>query len=1166
MRILSLDLLAYGPFTARTLDFSRGMHGLHLVYGPNEAGKSAALRALISFFYGIHPQTPDNFVHDYDALRIGARLRLSDGTEHSFIRRKGSRNTLMDEAGSTLSESEMVRFLDNVSQETFTRMYGIDSSSLVEGGKKLVQGEGELGAVLFAAVSGIPEVREIVAGLEKEAAVLFKPTGTTPVINRLISEYRELKKACKGHSLSAVEWSRLEDRIREAVERRDALSRRVREKTALANRRRRVHEAFKDAGELREIQAELDAMAGTVILPSGFAARRERAEEKLKEAREAIAADTRELAHVQEEIAVLSTPDGLLAHRERITGLFQLSGNYKQACEQLPRLKGNLLEIERSAGRILRDLHLRAGGSDLGEYCPSIRDRTRIEELCEAYRDLVTAREHQGEILAKYTAALAALGDRIQPLPESRDVSGLEDLLNDCRRSGISERGVQSVADRVKSLETTLSAGMERLGLKGVGFQDLLSLPLPGKQTVNLFARDFMALQQQITETGNREKEERLTLSRTIDDIRALQIQGDIPTEDQLARIRERRDFLWGLIRKAWEGGRVDVPEELWRQEGGTGADAPEAFERAVAAADEISDRLRRESDRVARLARLVAGREGSQRILEEIVLRKQGFEDRMESLLRKWEEIWRPAGIEPGSPEEMSEWLDLAGECLKGCREWSDRSAELEEKTRELRDFKKGLADLLIAAGLQVEGCSLSALDRKADEFLKDQRDADFRRKELEDRIREGQQQVLAQQRELSALCERLDAWKKAWAEALVPVGLDDGATPEQARAVLARFAELAGHARDIEEKSSRVRAIESDNSRFEASVEELAEDLGREMAGAGHAEYMEQLNRELQEGLEIRERRLALTRKQRDLRKSLEYHRSIVSVNEEEIRALLSEAGCEDPSLLPGREALSAEYREKTGRADELRRIISRSAGGADLDGFLREIAAADADVLPREIAEIQEEIEELERERTELSQEIGRLDKEREGMAGTSTASRVSQEMESVLAAIRDAVQDYARLVLAVSGIRGSLERYRRKNQGQVLTRAGEFFRKITLGSLHGLAADFDGSDRQVLVGLRNGSRVPVEAMSEGTCDQLFLALRLASLEQRLMEREPMPLILDDILVNFDDPRAVQTLRILADISNHTQVILFTHHRHLCDLAGESIPPDILHIQEL
>ncbi len=1165
MRILSLDLLAYGPFTARTLDFSRGTHGLHLVYGPNEAGKSAALRALISFFYGIHPQTPDNFVHDYDALRIGARLRLSDGTERSFIRRKGNRNTLLDEAGSALSESEMERFLDNVSQETFTRMYGIDSSSLVEGGKKLVQGEGELGAVLFAAVSGIPEVREIVAGLEKEAAVLFKPTGTTPVINRLISEYRELKKTCKGHSLSVVEWSRLEDRMRETVGRRDAISRRVREKTALANHRKRVYEACKDAGELREIQAELDAMAGTVILPSGFAARRERAEDKLKEAREAIAADTKELERVQEEIAVLSTPEALLAHRARITGLFQLSGNYKQACEQLPRLKGNLLELERGAGRIVRDLHLPAGGSDLGEYCLSIRDRTRIEELCEVHRDLTAAREHQGEILAKYTADLAALGDRIQSLPEPRDVSGLEDLLNDCRRSGVSERGVQSAADRVRALETTLSAGMDRLGLKGAGFRDFLSLPLPGRQTVNLFARDFTALQQQITEAENREKEECLTLSRTIDDIRALQIQGDIPTEDQLARIRERRDYLWGLIRKAWEEKR-DIPENLWRQEGGTEADPPDAFERAVATADEISDRLRRESDRVARLARLVAGREGSRRVLEEIAIKRRELHDRMEALQRKWEEAWRPAGIEPGSPGEMSEWLDLAGECLKTCREWSDRSAELEEKTRELRGFKEGLADLLTTAGIQVEGCSLSMLDHKADEFLKNQRDADFRRKELEGRIREGRQQVLAQQREISALCDRLDAWKQAWAEALVPVRLDDGATPEQVRAVLARFAELAGHAHDIEEKSSRVRAIESDNSRFDASVEELAEDLGREMAGAGHAEYMEQLNRELQEGLEIRERRLALTRKQRDLMKSLEYHRNIVSVNEEEIRALLSEAGCDDLSLLPGREALSAEYREKTGRADELRRIISRSAGGADLDGFLKEIAAADADALPGEIAEIQEEIEDLERERTELSQEIGRLEKEREGMAGTSAASRVSQEMESVLAAIKDAVQDYARLVLAVSGIRGSLERYRRKNQGQVLTRAGEFFRKLTLESLHGLAADFDGSDRQVLVGLRNGSKVPVEAMSEGTCDQLFLALRLASLEQRLMEREPMPLILDDILVNFDDPRAVQALQILADISNSTQVILFTHHRHLCDLAGESIPPDILHMQEL
>jgi uncharacterized protein YhaN len=71
-----------------------------------------------------------------------------------------------------------------------------------------------------------------------------------------------------------------------------------------------------------------------------------------------------------------------------------------------------------------------------------------------------------------------------------------------------------------------------------------------------------------------------------------------------------------------------------------------------------------------------------------------------------------------------------------------------------------------------------------------------------------------------------------------------------------------------------------------------------------------------------------------------------------------------------------------------------------------------------------------------------------------------------------------------------------------------------------------------------------------MSSGSRDQLFLALRLATLVWRAEGGEPMPLILDDILINFDDTRSRATLELLTEISATTQVILFTHHRRIIE----------------
>ena len=85
----------------------------------------------------------------------------------------------------------------------------------------------------------------------------------------------------------------------------------------------------------------------------------------------------------------------------------------------------------------------------------------------------------------------------------------------------------------------------------------------------------------------------------------------------------------------------------------------------------------------------------------------------------------------------------------------------------------------------------------------------------------------------------------------------------------------------------------------------------------------------------------------------------------------------------------------------------------------------------------------------------------------------------------------------------------------------------------------------------------------SLSEGSGDQLYLALRLASLETYLENHEPIPLVADDILIQFDNCRATAALQALADLSRCTQIILFTHHEHVRGLAKSCIDPDVLFI---
>ena len=126
----------------------------------------------------------------------------------------------------------------------------------------------------------------------------------------------------------------------------------------------------------------------------------------------------------------------------------------------------------------------------------------------------------------------------------------------------------------------------------------------------------------------------------------------------------------------------------------------------------------------------------------------------------------------------------------------------------------------------------------------------------------------------------------------------------------------------------------------------------------------------------------------------------------------------------------------------------------------------------------------------------------------------------------------------------------------------------FRRLTRGSFEGLIADFDDANQSALKGVRpeKGKTVELTGMSDGTADQLYLALRLASLESYLEDKEPAPFVLDDLLIHFDDDRAATALEVLAEFSRRTQVIFFTHHDHLVELARRRLDPSVLFVHTL
>ena len=229
--------------------------------------------------------------------------------------------------------------------------------------------------------------------------------------------------------------------------------------------------------------------------------------------------------------------------------------------------------------------------------------------------------------------------------------------------------------------------------------------------------------------------------------------------------------------------------------------------------------------------------------------------------------------------------------------------------------------------------------------------------------------------------------------------------------------------------------------------------------------------------------------------------------------------------------------------------------------------DVQAHDPDELIAKLGRLDEEKKGLLQEQKQLLQDIALKRKELETIGGESLAAGIAETVEGLAGKIQTDVEHYIRLKLAAVVLAKAIERYRQKNQSPVLEAASGYFKTITGGAFEGLRADYDEKGDPVIKAFRpDGRALMVQEMSDGSRDQLFLALRLGGLEKYISNNGPMPFIVDDVLVHFDDERSRAAFNGMGRLAEQTQIIFFTHHQHLVDLAKATLSNEILSVHYL
>ncbi|OAS14311.1 AAA family ATPase [Paenibacillus oryzisoli] len=270
--------------------------------------------------------------------------------------------------------------------------------------------------------------------------------------------------------------------------------------------------------------------------------------------------------------------------------------------------------------------------------------------------------------------------------------------------------------------------------------------------------------------------------------------------------------------------------------------------------------------------------------------------------------------------------------------------------------------------------------------------------------------------------------------------------------------------------------------------------------------------------------------------------------------LHQLLQEATAQDGEHLRimERELLQRKKLEDEGRVLEssMESLVSRSF----MASFAEMMESQGEEDLALQAVSLQQRLSQTIAQTNELREIIGKLSGHIEKLEQGMEAANLRMQAEGIRTTLSQQVNQYAVASFAALLLKKARDIYEKDRQPGVLLRASTYFAMMTNGAFEAVKAPF-GEQRLIAV-RSNGQQVETNVLSRGTAEQLYLSMRFALVEE-YGGKAILPLVLDDILVNFDEERMESCLRVLADVSQRHQVLLFTCHGHVRDAAARVIP---------
>ena len=400
-------------------------------------------------------------------------------------------------------------------------------------------------------------------------------------------------------------------------------------------------------------------------------------------------------------------------------------------------------------------------------------------------------------------------------------------------------------------------------------------------------------------------------------------------------------------------------------------------------------------------------------------------------------------------------------------------------------------------------------------------------------------------------AAAEELKESRKDWRRALQSMGLPSDLTPKQVGRIARESQHMADLAETVEKRQSELEQQRRQFATFAQRIHRIADEANLPSQGRTVSQKLSDLVVAVQTQRDLVGRRQQLRQQARKLkRKQAHYTQSVEDLTRRRSQ-LLRDCGVkgEDELIrIAADAAKAAELRkQKTSLDQQIDSAISGVCGRQEIEQCL---ATTDTDRLAVQFDQLAERSAAAAERLKESYQQQGQLSEQLRVMAEDRSLAEKQLELTCVEQQLKDAVHEWqvlGTMHLALESVRRTYERDR---QPETLRDASRYLNYLTDGRYVRVWTPLD--EDVLRVDDAAGECLPAEVLSRGTREQLFLSLRLALVGLYRRRGIELPLLLDDVFVNFDTRRALAAVNLLAEFARDGhQLLVFTCHEHIAEM---------------